>query len=128
MRRVEAVCLAALWLVDGATFTWTLGERAAWSFAPSDEVIIRAVVASLHSFPVASMPPLAPPAHSRACADREKSAAAINDMRGFAFMSEAPFLLALEPCRVPARNARGAIPTILPSLQRIEPHIPDRPS
>ena len=34
-------------------------------------------------------------------------------------MSEAPFLLALEPSRIPARNARAVVATILLSLQRV---------
>ena len=86
-------------------------------FTVSDEAITG--VASLHSFPVASMPPFMPPEQSEACADRENSAAAITDTRGFAFMSEAPFLLALGPCRIPARNARAVIPTILLSIKHV---------
>ena len=75
----------------------TFGMRAEGNLAPSDATTVPTVVASLHSFPVASMPPFAPPEQSRACAGIEISATNTNGMRRFVFMSEPPFQLANEP-------------------------------
>ena len=48
------------------------------------------------------MPPFRPPEQSWACADTEKSVAATNGMRSFAFMSEPPFKLAANLRRAPS--------------------------
>jgi hypothetical protein len=85
-----------LLLLDAAWFVSAFGKDADGNVALLDETTVVTVAVSLHSLPVASMPPFVPPEQSWAWADSEKNIAAISGIRGFAFMSVLSFELARE--------------------------------
>ena len=85
--RVTTVRFAALFLLDAVLFVLAFGEPADEDVGGPDETSVAIAAASrVHSFPVASMPPFAPPEQSWAWTEKVKSVPATIEIRNFAFM------------------------------------------
>jgi hypothetical protein len=83
---VAEVRLTAHLLQDAVLFVATVGAGVDETVAAGDDTSVATATASLHWFPVASMPPPVPPEQSWAWAGSEKNIAAMSGAKSFAFM------------------------------------------
>ena len=83
---VAEVRLTAHLLQDAVLFVATFGAGVDETVAALDDTSVATAAASLHWFPVASMPPPVPPEQSWAWAGSEKNIAAMSGAKSFAFM------------------------------------------